>query len=157
MTDIRTDPIKSRHKGNWIRLRTLVLLRWWAIAGQISALFIVQHFYDVRLETGLCILVIGVAVLSNLVAFFVYPENKRLRETETMLFVLFDMLQLGLMLHLTGGLNNPFSILIVGPVTVAASALSTRSSLFLGLAAIAIVSILMEFHLPLRTELGYIL
>ena len=106
---------------------------------------------------GLCFLVIGVSVLSNLVAFFVYPENKRLRETETMLFVLFDMLQLGLMLHLTGGLNNPFSILIVGPVTVAASALSTRSTVFLGLAAIAIVSLLMDFHLPLRTEQGFIM
>ena len=157
MTDIHTDPIKSRYKGNWIRLRTLVLLRWWAIAGQISALFIAQHYYALDLETGLCFLVIGVSVLSNLVAFFVYPENKRLREIETMLFVLFDMLQLGLMLHLTGGLNNPFSILIVGPVTVAASALSTRSSVFLGLAAIAIVSMLMQFHLPLRTDQGFIL
>lgn len=157
MTDITSDPIKSRHSGNWIRLRTLVLLRWWAIAGQLSALLIAQRLYALDLETGLCFLVIGVSVLSNLVAFFVYPENKRLRETETMLFVLFDMLQLGLMLHLTGGLNNPFSILIVGPVTVAASALSSRSTLFLGLAAIAIVSMLMDFHLPLRTEQGFIL
>ncbi len=157
MADLTSEPLKSRRTGNWIRLRTLVLLRWWAIAGQVSALFIVQHLYSLDLETGMCFLVIGVSVLSNLIAFFVYPENKRLRETETMLFVLFDMLQLGLMLHLTGGLNNPFSILIVGPVTVAASALSTRSSLFLGMAAIAIVSLLMEFHLPLRTEQGFIL
>lgn len=157
MSEITTSPLKSRHSGNWIRLRTLVLLRWWAIAGQVSALIIVQRLYDLNLETGLCYLVIGVSVLSNLVAFFVYPENKRLRETEIMLFVLFDMLQLGLMLHLTGGLNNPFSILIVGPVTVAASALSSRSTLFLGMAAIAIVSLLMEFHLPLRTQEGFIL
>lgn len=157
MTDITPGPLKSRHSGHWIRLRTLVLLRWWAIAGQVSALIIAERFYGLNLETGLCYLVIGVSVLSNLIAFFVYPENKRLRETETMLFVLFDMLQLGLMLHLTGGLNNPFSILIVGPVTVAASALSSRSTLFLGLAAIAIVSLLMDFHLPLRTEQGFIL
>ncbi|WP_306114881.1 MULTISPECIES: sensor histidine kinase RegB [unclassified Roseovarius] len=157
MTDMTTDPIKSRDRGNWIRLRTLVLLRWWAIAGQLSALLIAQRVYALDLEMGLCFLVIGVSVLSNLVAFFVYPENKRLRETETMLFVLFDMLQLGLMLHLTGGLNNPFSILIVGPVTVAASALSSRSTLFLGLAAIAIVSMLMDYHLPLQTEQGFVL
>ncbi|MEO3417118.1 ActS/PrrB/RegB family redox-sensitive histidine kinase [Roseovarius sp. CAU 1744] len=157
MTDISSGPIKSRDRGNWIRLRTLVLLRWWAIAGQLSALLIAQRVYALNLEMGLCFLVIGVSVLSNLVAFFIYPENKRLRETETMLFVLFDMLQLGLMLHLTGGLNNPFSILIVGPVTVAASALSSRSTVFLGLAAIAIVSLLMDFHLPLRTEQGFIM
>ena len=157
MTDMTSGSLKSRDSGNWIRLRTLVLLRWWAIAGQVSALIVAQRLYNLNLEIGLCYLVIGVSVLSNLVAFFIYPETKRLRETETMLFVLFDMLQLGLMLHLTGGLNNPFSILIVGPVTVAASALSSRSTLFLGLAAIAIVSLLMDFHLPLRTEQGFIL
>lgn len=157
MTDMTPGSLKSRNSGNWIRLRTLVLLRWWAIAGQVSALIVAQRLYNLNLETGLCYLVIGVSVLSNLVAFFIYPETKRLRETETMLFVLFDMLQLGLMLHLTGGLNNPFSILIVGPVTVAASALSSRSTVFLGMAAIAIVSLLMDFHLPLRTEQGFVL
>ncbi|EDM73090.1 sensor histidine kinase RegB [Roseobacter sp. AzwK-3b] len=157
MSDISPSAFKSRSRGNWIRLRTLILLRWWAIAGQVSALIVAQRLYNLNLEIGLCYLVVGVAVISNLVASFVYPENKRLSETETLLVVLFDMLQLGLMLYLTGGLNNPFSILIVGPVTVSASALSSRSTLFLGLMAILIVSILTQFHLPLRTEQGFIL
>lgn len=143
--------------GSWIRLRTLVLLRWWAIIGQVSALIIAQQLYHIDLETGLCFLVIGAAVVSNLVAAFVYPENKRLAETETLLIVLFDMVQLGLMLYLTGGLNNPFSILIVGPVTVSASALTARSTAFLGLMAILIVSVLMQFHLPLRVQDGSVL
>jgi two-component system sensor histidine kinase RegB len=157
MSDISPSAFKSRSGGNWIRLRTLILLRWWAIAGQVTALIVAQRLYNLNLEIGLCYLVVGVAVISNLVASFVYPENKRLSETETLLVVLFDMLQLGLMLYLTGGLNNPFSILIVGPVTVSASALSSRSTLFLGLMAILIVSILTQFHLPLRTEQGFIL
>ncbi|WP_101066708.1 sensor histidine kinase RegB [Roseovarius salinarum] len=143
--------------GNWIRLRTLVLLRWWAIFGQISALVAAERLYNLNLEVGLCYLVVGVAVVSNLVAAFVFPENKRLSESENMLFVLFDMLQLGAMLYLTGGLHNPFSILIVGPVIVSASALSTRSTVLLGLTAILIVSVLTEFYLPLRTEQGFIL
>lgn len=157
MSDISPSAFKSRSRGNWIRLRTLILLRWWAIAGQVSALIVAQRLYNLNLEIGFCYLVVGVAVISNLVASFVYPENKRLSETETLLVVLFDMLQLGLMLYLTGGLNNPFSILIVGPVTVSASALSSRSTLFLGLMAILIVSTLTQFHLPLRTEQGFIL
>ena len=78
-------------------------------------------------------------------------------KTETLLVVLFDMLQLGMMLYLTGGLNNPFSILIVGPVTVSASAISSRSTLFLGLTAILIVSLLTQLHLPLRTDMGFVL
>ncbi|MDR9392832.1 MAG: ActS/PrrB/RegB family redox-sensitive histidine kinase [Roseovarius sp.] len=157
MTDISSGLLDSQRRGNWIRLRTLVLLRWWAIAGQLTALVVAQRFYGLSLEIGWCYFVVGFLVVSNLVAAFVFPENKRLSETETLLVVLFDMLQLGAMLYLTGGLNNPFSILIVGPVTVSASALSSRSSVFLGIAAILIVSLLIEFHLPLRTENGFVL
>ena len=104
-------------------------------------------FTTSRSPSVLCYLVVGASVISNVVATFVYPANKRLSETETLLIVLFDMLQLGLMLYLTGGLNNPFSILIVGPVTVSASALSSRSTLFLGISAILMASVLIEFHL----------
>src|SRR6056297_1717105 len=157
MSDSTIEIFKTPSRGNWIRLRTLILLRWWAIIGQITALFVAQQLYNLNLEIGLCYLTVGVAVISNLVASFIYPENKRLSETETLMVVLFDMLQLGLMLYLTGGLNNPFSILIVGPVIVSASALSSRSTVFLGLTAILIVSVLTQFYLPLRTEQGFIL
>lgn len=157
MNDIPSGVFQTRPGGNWIRLRTLVLLRWWAIAGQVSALAIANRLYNLNLETGWCYLVIGILVLSNLIPTFIFPENKRLSENETLAVVLFDMVQLGVMLYLTGGLNNPFSILIVGPVTVSASALRSRSTVFLGIAAILIVSFLIEFHLPLRTEQGFIL
>lgn len=148
---------EPRDSGNWIRLRTLVALRWWAIAGQISALIIAQRLYNLKLEIGLCFVVVGALIISNLIATIVYPANKRLSERETLMVVMFDMCQLGLMLYLTGGLHNPFSILIVGPVTVSASALSTRSTIFLGTAAIAITTALTEFHMPLRTQEGFIL
>ena len=157
MTNNSSARITSRHGGTWIRLRTLILLRWWAVFGQIAAMVIAEQFYNLSLEIGLLYLVIGVSVLSNLVATFVFPQNKRLSETENFLVVFFDMLQLGMMLYLTGGLHNPFSVLIVGPVIVSASALSPRSTVVLGLTAIAIVSALVEFHLPLKTEQGFIL
>ncbi len=157
MTNNSSVRITPRHGGTWIRLRTLILLRWWAVFGQIAAMIIAERYYDLSLEMELLYLVIGVSVVSNLVATFVFPENKRLSETENLLVVFFDMLQLGLMLYLTGGLHNPFSVLIVGPVIVSASALSPRSTVLLGLTAIAIVSALVEFHLPLRTDQGFIL
>lgn len=157
MTKSSSARIKSPSGGTWIRLRTLIALRWWAVFGQVAAMVVAQRIYDLNLEIGLCYLVIGASVLSNLIASFVFPANKRLNETENLLFVLFDLLQLGLMLYLTGGLNNPFSVLIVGPVIVSAASLSARSSLFLGMTAIGIVTLLMEFHLPLRTEQGFIM
>ncbi|RKF13396.1 sensor histidine kinase [Roseovarius spongiae] len=157
MTKSSPDPIRLRAGGNWIRLRTLVYLRWWAVLGQVAALVIAQRVYRLDFEIGLCFLVIGAAVISNLVASAIYPATRRLTESENLAVVLFDMLQLGLMLYLTGGLNNPFSMLIVGPVIVSASSLSRRSTVFLGLIAIAIVSALALIHLPLRTEHGEIL
>jgi two-component system sensor histidine kinase RegB len=71
--------------------------------------------------------------------------------------VLFDLLQLGLMLFLSGGLHNPFYILMLGPVMVSAAVLSARSTVTLGLTAIALATILARAHLPLQTEQGMIL
>ncbi len=157
MLETATKRDSFQKRENWVRLRTIILLRWWAIVGQISALMVAPRLYDLDLEMGLCYLAIGASVISNLIASFVFPENKRLREPETFMVVLFDMLQLGLMLYLTGGLHNPFSILIVGPVIVSATALSLRSTSILGLMAIVIVSILIKVHLPLTTNDGFIL
>ncbi|SEK82426.1 two-component system, sensor histidine kinase RegB [Roseovarius azorensis] len=157
MSEYSPGLFKSRERGNWIRLRTLVVLRWWAIVGQAAALVVAERVYRLDLEIGLCFLVIGVSVVSNLVAGLVFAENKRLSEQDTFLVVLFDMLQLGMLLYLTGGMHNPFSILIVGPVTVSASALSGRSTAFLGAMAIMIVTLLMQFYLPLTTKEGVIL
>lgn len=157
MPQLYPAPARTDDSDHWIRLRTLVLLRWWAILGQGAALIVAQRLYDLDLEMGLCFLTIGVSVITNVVASFVFPENRRLSERETRLVVLFDMLQLGLLLYLTGGLHNPFSILIVGPVTVSAPALSSRSTVFLGAMSIAIVTALIFFHLPLRTADGDIL
>ena len=156
MSDISL-ALPGRRRSNWIRLRTMILLRWFAIAGQLAALFIAQRMFNLQLEVGLCLLAVGVSVIGNLVAIFVFPENKRLSEQENMLMGLFDLLQLSFLLFLTGGLHNPFSMLVLGPVVVSASALSLRSTVLLGAVAIALVSLLGGYHLPLRTEQGFIM
>ena len=147
----------GQQRGNWIRLRTLILLRWVAIVGQVTAITVAERTYHLMIDTGLCFVAVGVAVIGNLIAMFVYPENKRLTETENFLMVLFDLLQLAALLFLTGGLHNPFSVLILAPVTIAASVLSLRSTMLLGGTAIVIVTLLAEFHLPLRTQEGTVL
>lgn len=144
-------------RSNWVRLRTMILLRWFAIGGQLAAITVAQHLYDLQLELGLCYLAVGVSVVGNLVAIFVFPENKRLSETENFLMVMFDLLQLCFLLYLTGGLHNPFSLLVLGPVTVSAAALTLRSTLILGVTAFVLVTAMVFFHLPLRTSDGSIL
>lgn len=157
MPDTDFGLMHGQTRGNWIRLRTLILLRWIAIVGQLAAIFVAQNVYNLRLELGLCYLAVGVSVIGNLIAIFVFPENKRLSETENFLMILFDLLQLAFLLYLTGGLNNPFALLMLTPVTISASIMGVRSTVIIGGTAIILVTLLAQFHLPLRTEQGFIL
>ncbi|AXI56617.1 Sensor histidine kinase RegB (plasmid) [Pseudoseohaeicola sp. NH-UV-7] len=157
MTDSNTGILFGDDRSNWIRLRTMILLRWAAIVGQLTAITVAQRMYGLQLELGLCYMAVGVSVIGNLIAIFVFPENKRLSETENFLMVLFDLLQLSFLLYLSGGLHNPFALLLLGPVTISAAVLAPRSTIVLAGTAIVIATLLTEFHLPLRTEQGFIL
>lgn len=157
MSDTDLSVLPGQRRGNWIRLRTLILLRWMAITGQLTAVGIAYWGLRLELELGLCLMAIGAAVIVNLIATFVFPETRRLSERETAGLALFDILQLGLLLSLTGGLHNPFALLLLGPVTVSASVLTLRSTLLLGAVAVAAVSALGIVHLPLRTATGEVL
>ncbi|MEM6758905.1 MAG: ActS/PrrB/RegB family redox-sensitive histidine kinase [Pseudomonadota bacterium] len=152
-----TNLLSGQQRSNWIRLRTLILLRWVAIVGQLTALTLAQRMYGLQLELGLCYLAVGVSVIGNLIAIFVFPENKRLSERENMAMVMFDLFQLSFLLFLTGGLHNPFALLLLGPVSISAAVLTSRSTLLVGGAAIILVSLLGLYHLPLRTEQGFVL
>ncbi|WP_170334359.1 sensor histidine kinase RegB [Ruegeria arenilitoris] len=148
---------RSQERSSWIRLRTLILLRWVAIIGQFTAITVAQQYFQVQLELALCYLAIGISVMGNMTAILLFPKNKRLTEFENFLMVLFDLSQLAILLYLTGGLNNPFALLLLGPVTISANVMSTRSTVIVGAVAIVLTSLLAEFHLPLRTEQGLIL
>jgi two-component system sensor histidine kinase RegB len=157
MTDSNIGFLQGEERSHWIRLRTLILLRWVAIVGQPTAITVAQRMYHLQLELGLCYMAVGVSVIGNLIAILVFPENKRLTETENFLMVLFDLLQLSFLLYLTGGLHNPFALLLLGPVTISASMMGLRPTLIIGGTAIILVTLLAVFHLPLRTEQGFIL
>ncbi len=143
-------------RSHWVRLRTLIVLRWVAVSGQLAAIVVAVAYYHLHLELGLCLMAVGVAVVANLLAGFIYPENKRLSENETLLTLLFDLSQVSFLLYLSGGLNNPFALLVLAPVTIAATALRLQSTLLLGGAAIVYVTLLGFFYHPLRTEEGFI-
>lgn len=135
----------------------MILLRWVAIAGQFVAVTITPLMFGLQIELGWCYFVISISVIFNLVAGFVFPENKRLSERQNMAMIIFDLLQLSFLLFLTGGLNNPFTLLLLGPVTISATALSLRSTLVLCAMAIVSVSLLAFFYIPLSTLSGQVL
>lgn len=157
MEEISKGLFLSDPHNTWVRLRTLVMLRWIAITGQALAVAGSDFLFDLALDPGLFAAIIGLSVLANVVFTFVYPPNKRLGEGEVTAMLLFDAAQIAALLFLSGGLNNPFAILIVAPVTVAATALSTRATVLVGLAAGLLVSALAVFFVPLRTVSGEVL
>jgi two-component system sensor histidine kinase RegB len=141
-------------RGHWVRLRTLIVLRWVAVAGQLTAIETARHYYGIQLPVGLCYVAIGTAIVANLVAVLVYPENKRLSENETLLTLLFDISQLSFLLYLTGGLNNPFALMVLTPVTIAATALRLQSALIIGGAAAVLATQLALAREQKLTDLG---
>ena len=137
-----------------VRLQTLVTLRWVAVLGQAVAVMVARYLFDLSLEPGPFAVVIGLSVLANIVSIFVYPHNKRLSEGAVAAMLVFDTLQLAALLFLSGGLSNPFAVLIVAPVTVAATALSLRSTVIVAIAAFASTTLIAVWHVPLTTRLG---
>ena len=103
MTDTNINWSSGAQRHNWIRLRTMILVRWVAIFGQIAAITIAQRMYFLQLELGLCYLAIGASIAGNLIAIFIFPESKRLSERENLLMAVYDLLQLSFLLFLTGG------------------------------------------------------
>ena len=140
---------QDQERSNWVRLRTLVTLRWFAALGQAVAAIVAANLYRLEFQYGMVGLVIASAVLANLLSRYSSPENKRLSEREATLWLFFDLTQLGLLLYLTGGLNNPFALLLLAPVTIAATVLHLRSTVFLGVVAIFLITLISNYHMPL--------
>lgn len=109
-----------------LRLRTLVLLRWLAIAGQSGMVFLVAYAFSFHIRVWLCAAVIMASIWLNLALAFGRRDTQRLRDWEAALQLGFDALQLAALLGVTGGLNNPFCLMLVAPATIAAANLPTR-------------------------------
>ena len=149
--------IEDRERSNWVRLRTLLRVRWFAIAGQSAAIIIAVQGYGLQMQTGYAVAVIGMAIIANLYFSSVYPETKRLSEPEAFFMLIIDIFQLALLLYMTGGLTNPFAVLILAPVTIAATVLQLRSTLTLGMVAITLISLISVWSQPIATADGIVL
>ncbi|MEL6370555.1 MAG: ActS/PrrB/RegB family redox-sensitive histidine kinase [Pseudomonadota bacterium] len=132
-----------------VRLRTLTLLRWLAVAGQCAAIVVVHFVLGFPLQLGLCLAMIAASAWLNLFSYLRYSRLHYLTDNEAAAFIAFDIVQLCALLGVTGGLHNPFALLILSPVTIAASVLPVRPTALLSLLAITGVSIIGVVHLPL--------
>ena len=132
-----------------LRLQTIVRLRWLAVLGQSATVVVVYWLMGIDLPIGACLAVISLSAWLNVALRLRYPASQRLPNHYAFLMLGYDILQLGALLYLTGGLENPFAFLLIAPVTVSASTLPPRVTVALGGLAILVATLLTEFHLPL--------
>jgi len=136
-----------------VRLDTLVRLRWLAVFGQLAALLVVHFGLDyVVVPIWSCLAVIAVAALLNVALRLGFPKTQWLDPDRAAWLLGFDIAELAALLYLTGGLENPFSFLLLGPVLISATALPPRMTLLIGTFAMLCATVLVFFHYDLPWE-----
>ncbi len=132
-----------------LRLRLLVVLRWVSIAGQALAVACVGGLMGYHMPVLPSLAVIAAAAWMNLTISMAWPGGRLATGREAVLQLGFDLVQLSVLLALTGGLSNPFSILLVAPVVVAAATLNSRYAAAVGALALILVGLMNVWSLPL--------
>lgn len=144
----RASPLSGTEAGG-LRLRTLVRLRWLAVAGQAAALFFVNLGLGYPLPLSWCLAAIALSAWLNIYVSIRWRRMLRLPPAKAGLLLGYDVLQLAALLYLTGGLQNPFAFLFLVPVTISATSLPLFWTLWLAAVTFFCVTLLAVAHLPL--------
>jgi two-component system, sensor histidine kinase RegB len=132
-----------------LRLNTLIGLRWLAVDGQTLAILVGYFAIGLEFPVVACLAVVAASAVLNLALRMRFPVSKRLSERGAAVLLGYDVLQLAALLFLTGGVANPFAILFLAPVTIAATSLALRQTL--GLLALALIcaTLLARWSVPI--------
>src|ERR1700710_2448238 len=147
MTDVAASDF--RHPRRYVRLDTILRLRWLAVLGQLAAIFVVVQGLNFDLPIIPCVTIVTLSALLNLTLQIAFNPMQRLEPVYAAALLALNIAELGGLLVLPGGLQNPFSFLFLAPVLISATALPTRFTIALGILAIACATALGFFHLPL--------
>lgn len=145
---------RTSHRPRNVRLDTLVRLRWLAVFGQAVAVLVVHFGLEYDVPIWPCLAVIALAALLNIALQVGFPQTRWLEPERAAYLLGFDIAELAALLYFTGGLENPFSFLLLGPVLISATALPPRMTLLLGIFAVlcATVLIFVHYQLPWESE-----
>lgn len=138
----------NREDGR-LRLVTTVRLRWIAILGQLTTVAVVAFWFEFPMPLGACLAVIALSAWLNVFLSLRFSARHRLRSRWITALLTYDLMQLAALLYLTGGTQNPFTMLLIVPVTVSAGSLPARNTLFLAGLTVTVIGFLYAYHLPL--------
>src|SRR3954471_2873260 len=147
MTDVAASDF--RHPSRHVRLDTILRLRWLAALGQFAAIFIVAQGLEFDVPVIPCVAIVGLSALLNLALQIVFDPMQRLEPIYAAGLLALNIVELAGLLFFTGGLQNPFSFLFLGPVLISATVLPIRLTIGLGLLAVACASALVFLRFPL--------
>ena len=136
--------------------KTLVFLRWIAIFGQLFSVNLVYFFLDLNFPILLCHIVIFIGLITNIFLQFGLKATL-LKDLYSTTFLIYDIIQLSILLFFTGGIFNPFAILLIVPTIVSSTFLSMGSTIILGTLTIILLFTLTFFNLPLPGMEEYVL
>ena len=137
------------HARRNVRLDTLVRLRWLVVVGQTLTLLIVHYVLDFTLPLAACLGVVALSAGLNVALRLRFHRSQRVEPDRAAWLFAFDIAQLAVVLYQTGGLQNPFSFLFLGPVLIAAAALPPTMTAMLGAFAALCATLLVFAHEPL--------
>ena len=141
---------------NTVLLINLIKIRWIAIVGQLITLFTIFFVFNFTIPLTECLIVVALSILINFYSYFIQKGNPTLTDKKTFLFLLFDISQLVGLLFLTGGVFNPFIVLILAPIIISASYLSALWTILLSLYSILLILIINFNYIPLNWEQNFI-
>jgi two-component system sensor histidine kinase RegB len=135
-----------------LRVDTLVKLRWLAVVGQLAAVLLVRFglgFPIPLIPLTICLLFIAGSAWLNVVLSFRYSQSDRLEDKPAAAILGYDIIQLGALLYLTGGIENPFAVLLLAPVMIAAVSFSPSTTGGLFVLMVIVATAISFFHYPL--------
>jgi two-component system sensor histidine kinase RegB len=141
--------LADTHPRRNVRLDTLVRLRWLAIIGQTTAVLVVEYGLNFDFPVYACLAVIALSAWLNVALRLRFHLTQRLEPDRAAWLLAFDIAELAVLLFMTGGLQNPFAFLFLGPVLLSSTALPPRFTLMLGGFAVACATVLVFVHYPL--------
>ena len=150
MEFIKTSNLYSLNKYTYVNLR------WIAYLGQLSAILIVQFFLQYKFNYFICISILFFSVLTNLFLQFRIKDNQ-LNNFSSTAYLIFDILQLGILFFFTGGITNPFTFLIIIPAVFSSQYLHLYSSVIIVIVTTIVLFFLTFFYydLPHPGELHF--
>ena len=143
----------SNNKLDGLRLRTLNLIRWVAILGQYLAVTTAFFWLEINFNFYWALICILSSVILNIVVSFKSLPTRTLTANEAALYLIFDSIQLIALLYITGGLTNPFCILIIAPFIISATYLDLFRIIITGVISILSVTLLAFYYQPISSNI----